>query len=747
MNALWSLIGVGGGIPNFPYTLGEERTFPVPPGIPNLRLLEGVKNEDKKPVTIFHFKEESGDSSRLELLRNAAKRAKAMMLPGCLRCFDAAEYNNNFYFATEECEPLNSVLANETTRNAYYEDEEKFEHAVALGIQAVGSSLAALHKNGIVHGSVNSDAIFVLPNGGWRLFSYEMMSPVTEENPLYKRYVYTLSEFRRAPELTSATPQQGAAPQGVDAWGLGCLVYETFHAFSTSTKASDLKSGRNIPRRVQADYAALISANPKLRSSVEKFLQSSFIAEDTFVTTVQQLDELSLKDAVDRDRFYRELALASDNFPLRCCKFMLLPKLSTAIQFAGAGSATVLEPLLRIGKRLSSEEFSQLIAPAVVSLFASTDHLVRCRLLSTAESYAKYLPQQLVCDKIWPQFVTGFSSKQAEMRELTVRATVHFAPLLNEKLLTTDVVKYITLLQQDPEGPIRTNATVCLGFLGNTLPVAIRAKTLMNGFGRMLNDPFHPSRVAAVKSIVAAVDQFPPESIAKVLLPAVAPLAIDKYAEVRTIALKAIQLFTSKLEANHGTMEDAATATPSTAGTGSSANDHSAEGSSPAPKESTTPSNSSGGGGWGSWFKSSSKAPASPTPGSKDNLAPATPSGSVNALASANSSTGHLELDDEEWGTSSSSAAKPSAQPSNSSPAPTRVVTTKPTTTSSASSSMAPPRRGGSNEGSGMQLEEVRSGSPTPPPTATVAPTTASSVGGMKLGAKKKGGLGAAKIE
>jgi SCY1-like protein 1 len=285
---------------------------------------------------------------------------------------------------------------------------------------------------------------------------------------------------------------------------------------------------------------------------IDKFLaESDFVNSSEYVHALQGLEELALKDSADRDSFYRKLSSVLDLFPIRACKYTILTKLSVAVQYGG-GSATALEPILKIGARLTEASvFGELVAPIVITLFSSPDHLVRCRLLSTAGQYAKLLPSALVNEKIWSHYVTGFTNKNPDLRELSVRALIHFAPHLSEKIIRDDVLRCISGLQQDREGPIRTNATICLCMIASYIPENLRCKSLINGFGRMLKDPFGPSRVAAVRSILSAANHMTPQSVAELLLPAVCPMCVDPLREVREGALAVLVTMTDKLRAYH----------------------------------------------------------------------------------------------------------------------------------------------------------------------------------------------------
>eukprot|EP00658_Telonema_sp_P-2_P016148 TRINITY_DN16255_c0_g2_i1.p1 TRINITY_DN16255_c0_g2~~TRINITY_DN16255_c0_g2_i1.p1 ORF type:complete len:630 (+),score=150.28 TRINITY_DN16255_c0_g2_i1:175-2064(+) len=404
-----------------------------------------------------------------------------------------------------------------------------------------------------------------------RMFGLELISGVNEEYSLFRRLgPGQMSELRRL-GTEGVFPQNGGdisdndnLVSAVDSWALGCLVHRVYSSRATTgggggkgsgATPAEMRSFRGMPSTLQSCFMSLTGQNPKLRMTTSKFLEScDFVNNCEYVSILNDLDRLALMDAADRDACYRRLAEHLDTFPVSACKHLVLQQLKKALTFGG-GSASVLEPILKMGSRLSAASFSKHVGPIVVSMYSSPDYLVRCRLLSEAGQYARMIPAALFNEKIFTSFASGFESRHADIRELTVRSLVHFAPLLTEARLTTDVPKYIQLLQQDREGPIRTNATICLSLISSHLPEAIRGKTLVNGFGRMLKDPFIPSKLAALQSINNTMSSYTPSQIAEQLLPALAPICVEpRSAEVREAAINAMEKMIIKLKEAHKAM-------------------------------------------------------------------------------------------------------------------------------------------------------------------------------------------------
>uniref|UniRef100_A0A7S1PNR1 Protein kinase domain-containing protein n=1 Tax=Neobodo designis TaxID=312471 RepID=A0A7S1PNR1_NEODS len=745
------LSSFSGGIPNFPLTLGEEiGTYCCMSGV-EWTMRSATHQETGEAATVFSLPMKGADGVAVPMLeavgRNALKRAKTLRVPGVLRCIDCTEYRDAVYIATDPCRPLSEALTS-AGRSEYYEaDDDKLLEGVALGLHTIATTLESLHKNGIAHHNISIDSAVVLPSGEWRLFGFELCGPFDEEHGLFRRYKSALLDHRLPAGRGLDTVSS------VDAWGLGCLLYEVFSTGGDTGKQpsslthQDLKAPAKVPRKLHPTLSGLLASEAKMRWTMSKFLaECSLLKDSTYVSDLNTLGELSLRDASERDSYFRTLSKHVADYPVQACKLLILPKLNHAVQY-GACSAAVLEPLLKIGSRLDGDDFAKHVSPSVVTLFASTEQLVRYKLLTTASEYAALLPSSLVREQIWDHYARGFTHKSPEIRELTVRSLIHFAKHLSETTVAGEVVKHLTALQQDREGPIRTNSTICLGMVAPFMPESERAKVLLNGFGRMLRDPFTPSRQAAIKSFATNLSLFPEDMMAKQILPGVAPLMIDPEPDVRKQALKCAAEILKKVEAYSATLP-AATASPAAPTT-------------PAlPGAASTSSLTSAGG------AATGSAPPTPQPATASPAAGDSPAAAGSGgAAPASSSRGWFG-----WGGAKSSGANdasatPPAAPTLSKPAEDATSNrddqpAAPTAARSAKSlhsDPAPPKPAASG-GDGWGDDDDFDAPAGSAPVAGASPTTAAParsvgrIGGSKAGGggmtlRKKGLAGAKKAE
>jgi SCY1-like protein 1 len=99
----------------------------------------------------------------------------------------------------------------------------------------------------------------------------------------------------------------------------------------------------------------------------------------------------------------------SDDFPEDYFKMKVLPELIKSVEFGGGGPK-VFGVVMKIGKKLSDDEFEAKVTPAVVRLFSSPDRAIRVCLLDNLPMMIDRLPQKIINDKIFPQMVRAYTA-------------------------------------------------------------------------------------------------------------------------------------------------------------------------------------------------------------------------------------------------------------------------------------------------------------------------------------------------
>ena len=93
-----------------------------------------------------------------------------------------------------------------------------------------------------------------------------------------------------------------------------------------------------------------------------------------------------------------------EDFPEEFFKAKILPELLKSVEFGGGGPK-VLSVILKIGSKLSEEEYTLKLTPVIVRLFANPDRLMRVCLLDNLPLMIDHLSQKVINDKIFPHVV------------------------------------------------------------------------------------------------------------------------------------------------------------------------------------------------------------------------------------------------------------------------------------------------------------------------------------------------------
>eukprot|EP01114_Cavostelium_apophysatum_P021254 TRINITY_DN7366_c0_g1_i1.p1 TRINITY_DN7366_c0_g1~~TRINITY_DN7366_c0_g1_i1.p1 ORF type:complete len:732 (-),score=205.55 TRINITY_DN7366_c0_g1_i1:36-2231(-) len=527
--------------------VGQSRDFPYEfkdavasfEGKSLWKLHLGLKKLDRTPVSVFAF-DPKKNPTKVVLAHNALKRSKTIRHPNVLTFIDGLEVdaaNNTGYIVTEEITPLEDAL----------KEQEAYPGSLSWGLYQITKALAFLNNDcNLVHGNVTTSSIFVTKSGDWKLGHMDLVSAANDASSTLRNHNDIVPSQYKPPEYqkNNWSGVEESPTWAIDAWMLACLIYEVFNG--KLTKSEDLKKIGKIPKDLVSSYQQLLTSSPKTRLNPSKLLESPYFG-NSYVETCLFLEQITLKDSVEKERFFKKLPKLIDDFPISCCKYKILPHLVNALDF-GSANSTVISPLLKIGTHLSPEEYSQTVTPSVVRWFASNDRALRMNLLQNLEQFIDHLSPAMISDQIFPHVATGFLDAQSPaLREATVKAMLLMTPKLSEKVISTQMLKYLAKLQMDEEPGIRTNTTICIAKIASHLGSATRKKVLAPAFCRALKDPFPRAKISGLMSFQATETYYNKEDCANVIIPAVVLLTIDTDKEVRDGAFKTIDLFLKKL--------------------------------------------------------------------------------------------------------------------------------------------------------------------------------------------------------
>jgi len=296
---------------------------------------------------------------------------------------------------------------------------------------------------------------------------------------------------------------------------------------------------------LQAQYQQIFNSNPTARLNPSKLLESKYFS-NPFVDTCVFLENIALKEAYEKTKFFKKLGSQLEKFPSDTCKYKILPQLVTALDFGGATS-NVLEPLLKIAKDLNNEEYEQTISPSLVKWFSSPDRNLRMTLLQNLEQFSEHLTNNVVDNHIFASVASGFVDTVPALREISVKSMLLLVPKLTEKNII-EMLRSFSKLQMDEEPGIRTNTTICIAKMANYFSKDTRDKVLIPAFARSLKDPFPRTRIAGLMSLAATQIYYNKEDCATKVLPVISLLTIDPDKEVRDTAFKTINQFLENLK-------------------------------------------------------------------------------------------------------------------------------------------------------------------------------------------------------
>lgn len=192
----------------------------------------------------------------------------------------------------------------------------------------------------------------------------------------------------------------------VDSYGLGILVYEVFNG--NFIGGDQVGRTTNIPPSMQQSYKRLCTANPKLRLSAAHFVDQGKRHGGFFRTPLialaDDIESLGLKSDAEREEFINQLDELSDDFPEEFFKMKVLPELLKSVEFGGGGPR-VLSAIMKIGVKLTPDEYNARLTPVIVRLFGNPDRALRVCLLDNLPLMIDNLPQKIVNDKIFPPMV------------------------------------------------------------------------------------------------------------------------------------------------------------------------------------------------------------------------------------------------------------------------------------------------------------------------------------------------------
>ncbi len=477
------------------------------------------------------------------------------------------ENETTIYLVTERLTPLSWNIKRQSLS----------EETIKWGLHSVASTLKFVNNEASsVHGAVRVGSVYTNDAGEWKLGGFEVLSSMNDDDAIIYTYGSMLPDANRyAPPEVAANGWSAIKKHplpAVDAYGLGCLVFESFNG--SFMGGDQLAQTRSIPATIAPSYKRLVNANPKLRLSPANFVEQGKKASGFFQTPLihitESADNLGLMNYEERDDFLEELDKLSDDFPQDFFKMKILPELLKSVEFGGGGPS-VFGAIMKIGLKMSDDEFETRLGPVIIRLFQIPDRAMRVCLLDNLPLMIDRIPQKDINGKIWPAMTTGFTDTAPVIREQTVKAVLTVIAKLSDRTINGELLRFLAKTANDDQPGIRTNTTICLGKIARNLGGGSRAKVLIAAFTRSLRDPFVHGRSAALMALSATIDIFSEDDCATKLLPALCSSLVDKEKLVRDQANKTFDTYLLRVRKHAATMPESVLPPETAAGNTSAA--------------------------------------------------------------------------------------------------------------------------------------------------------------------------------
>lgn len=364
------------------------------------------------------------------MARDGCHRLKTLRHPNVLKYLDSVELEDKIYMVTEPVVPLRAALdqLNSTTESNTSSTKTQLE--LSWGLHQLSKAVSFLNNDcKLIHGNLCSSSVFVDKSGEWKLAGMDCVVPVSQTdisitastltyNCLPGHEKYRPPEFHKGVGAISNSLNHGNTPWSFDAWGLGCILYESFNG--PLERPESLQSIGHIPKSLVPIYRAFLHSDPKSRLNPSRFITdcklSGGFLDNPFVTACLFLEELNIKDNNEKTEFFKKLPDHIDSFPQNACRYKILPQLLIALEYSIATSS-VLTSALKISSHLPPAEYEARVVPCVVKLFASPDRSMRMQLLYQLEQFHDHLKANIVNDQIFPHVANGFVDTSATLRE------------------------------------------------------------------------------------------------------------------------------------------------------------------------------------------------------------------------------------------------------------------------------------------------------------------------------------------
>ncbi len=532
------------------------------------QLNEGTKKTpDLEKVCIMKFDKTRKD--RLDLAMRCFQKMRTLKHPNILSYIDGVDLEEKaLVIVTEPCIPLMKWMSDRLAeRDKSNQSHSDFANAhiqeITWGIKCVLNALQFLHTQASLgHGYLGLHAIFVCPNGDWKLGSFDLACNITvyDDEVFFKRYNAYLTSAFMSPERSNIDRGDIVFRKAfgvIDIYSLACCIEEIFSYL-----------GISVPAHFEKYLKKMKTADFLKRPSARQLIKSQLFSTE-YIKLMESLGESSSKTLVETLEDLKMVASHINEIPPFLCVFKVLPTIRTALSVCiqdfqirdsrefcrqCIGLSLGLLSTMVENDKISPEEYENKVLPMLVQLWSMSDRTVRTCLLRTTHVLIGFTPNKIVNEHIFDPMLAGFADSNATMREDTLKNLVHVVDKLEGKHMLDKLVRCIVSLQNDSEPSLRTNATIFLGKVATKMEPSVRLRVIYPSFIRAMRDSFMHCRIAAIKSSLACLPLMQVPDLVESILTQVCVLTKDPSRQVRELAISFMEESMKSIRELHTTM-------------------------------------------------------------------------------------------------------------------------------------------------------------------------------------------------
>ncbi|TMW57020.1 hypothetical protein Poli38472_002945 [Pythium oligandrum] len=540
------------------------------------KIFPAISRKTNQEVSVFVFDKEDlkklkkkEDQERyLDVLRQEMRVLRLLRHPHVLKVEEVFEESRRtLSFVTERvtCSLANACKDFTNIVNITPEvlDIGLTEFELACGLMHVGEALSFLHREGRrVHLNIGPQSIFITPKGEWKLGGMGFCR-VVEPGQMSRSEYYSIDmstgvknpttgrlEGSWEPPLEYCAPEIVTEPRqfnsSADMFSLGLLVFELFvppRADGGRNPVLDVRDGNkmthsykvnsmhpitfpsSVPTSLQNTIRSLLAVQPSQRPEARAFLASQFFDSGP-IKTLRTLQSLVEQDPAAQAKFLNSLGEEIEGFSTRVLRDMVIPGLQSVV-INKAVAPFVITPLLKIVAKVDKITFNNSIAPMMIPLLNITEP-VQCMLMfvSELEVLVPKAEDGYIRDHIVPMLCRALDSTVPEILDTVLNKIVDQASLFEYRILKQVILPRVNkLILQPPQMSVRVNALLWLAKSFHVFDKDLLIESVLPTLAQTIQADKSP---AVLMCILGCYDNLGkhlgPEFIAKLIIPAVAPL-------------------------------------------------------------------------------------------------------------------------------------------------------------------------------------------------------------------------------